>query len=70
VVHLSDVSENVVGRRKSSDKRESSLDRRKTLRRRAMYVVNIRGCTSTNDNCKWYSSLPLGAVVSLFCELD
>jgi hypothetical protein len=22
-----------------------------------------------NENCKWYSSLLLGAVVSLFCEL-
>jgi hypothetical protein len=21
-----------------------------------------------SENCKWYSSLPLGAVVSLFCE--
>jgi len=23
---------------------------------------------SWNERCKWYSSLPLGAVVSLFCE--
>jgi hypothetical protein len=22
-----------------------------------------------SENCKWYSSLPLGAVVFLFCEL-
>jgi hypothetical protein len=21
-----------------------------------------------SENCKWYSSLPLGAVVSIFCE--
>jgi hypothetical protein len=24
--------------------------------------------TTRNENCKRYSSLPLGAVVSLFCE--
>jgi hypothetical protein len=23
---------------------------------------------SWRENCKWYSSLPLGAVISLFCE--
>jgi hypothetical protein len=23
-----------------------------------------------SDSCKWYSSLPLGAVISLFCESD
>jgi hypothetical protein len=23
---------------------------------------------SWSENCKWYSSLPVGAVVSLFCE--
>jgi hypothetical protein len=34
----------------------------------------IRGCIKVSwlaawsENCKWYSSLPLGAVVSLFCE--
>jgi hypothetical protein len=26
------------------------------------------GLASSSENCKWYSSLPLGAVVSLFCE--
>jgi len=36
---------------------------------------NIRGCIQKlpdwppwSNNCKWYSSLPLGAAVSLFCE--
>jgi len=30
----------------------------------------IRGCTRSfwSENCKWYSFLPPGAVVSLFCE--
>jgi hypothetical protein len=28
----------------------------------------VSGLASCNENCKWYSCLPLGAVVSLFCE--
>jgi hypothetical protein len=28
----------------------------------------VSGLTAWSENCKWYSSLPLGAVVSLFCE--
>jgi hypothetical protein len=28
----------------------------------------VSGLAAWNDNCKWYSSLPLGPVVSLFCE--
>jgi hypothetical protein len=37
-------------------------------------IVNTRvypevsGLAVWSENCKWYSSLPLGAVVSLFCE--
>jgi hypothetical protein len=27
----------------------------------------VSGLAAWSDNCKWYSSLPLGAVVSLFC---
>jgi hypothetical protein len=27
----------------------------------------VPGLTAWSENCKWYSSLPLGAVVSLFC---
>jgi hypothetical protein len=26
------------------------------------------GLAAWSENCKWYSSLPLGGVVSLFCE--
>jgi hypothetical protein len=28
----------------------------------------VSGQAAWNENCKWYSSLPLGAVVSLCCE--
>jgi len=28
----------------------------------------VSGLAVWSKNCKWYSSLPLGAVVSLFCE--
>jgi hypothetical protein len=31
-------------------------------------VPKISGLATWSENCKWYSSLPLGAVVSLFCE--
>jgi hypothetical protein len=28
----------------------------------------VSGLAAWSENCKWYSSLPLGAAVSLFCE--
>jgi hypothetical protein len=28
----------------------------------------VSGLAAWSENCKWYNSLPLGAVVSLFCE--
>jgi hypothetical protein len=28
----------------------------------------VSGLAAWREGCKWYSSLPLGAVVSLFCE--
>jgi hypothetical protein len=28
----------------------------------------VFGQAAWSENCKWYSSLPVGAVVSLFCE--
>jgi hypothetical protein len=28
----------------------------------------VSGLAAWSGNCKWYSSLPLGAVVFLFCE--
>jgi hypothetical protein len=29
---------------------------------------NVSGLAAWSENCKWYSSLPLGAVISLFGE--
>jgi hypothetical protein len=31
--------------------------------------LKASGLAAWSENCKWYSSLQLGAVVSLFCEL-
>jgi len=31
-------------------------------------VSKVSGLAAWSENCKWYSSLPLGAVVSLFYE--
>jgi len=28
----------------------------------------VSALSAWSENCKWYSSLPLNAVVSLFCE--
>jgi hypothetical protein len=28
----------------------------------------VSGLAAWSENCKWYSSTPLGTVVSLFCE--
>jgi hypothetical protein len=28
----------------------------------------VSGLSAWSESCKWYSPLPLGAVVSLFCE--
>jgi hypothetical protein len=28
----------------------------------------VSGLAAWSENCEWYSSLPLGAVISLFCE--
>jgi hypothetical protein len=30
--------------------------------------LTVSGLAAWSENCKWYSSLPLCAVVSLFCE--
>jgi hypothetical protein len=31
-------------------------------------IQKISGLAAWRENCKWYNCLPLGAVVSLFCE--
>jgi hypothetical protein len=37
-------------------------------RARASVYPKVSGLVAWSENCKWYSSLPLDAVVSLFCE--
>jgi hypothetical protein len=43
------------------------VGREKYANNTRMYA-KVSGLAAWNENCKWYSSLPLGAVVSLFCE--
>jgi len=31
-------------------------------------LPKVSGLATWSENCKWYSSLPQGAVLSLFCE--
>jgi hypothetical protein len=38
------------------------------LKRRNRDNPKVSGLAAWIENCKWYSCLPLGAVVSLFCE--
>jgi len=33
-----------------------------------MVYPKVSGLAAWNGNCKWYSSLPLGAIVTLFGE--
>jgi len=33
-----------------------------------MVYPKVSGLAARSENCEWYSSLPLGAIVSLFCE--
>jgi hypothetical protein len=40
----------------------------KQLRGCTNVYPKISGLAAWSENCKWYSSLPLGAVVSLFFE--
>jgi hypothetical protein len=37
-------------------------------RERMRVCPEVSGLAAWSENWKWYSSLPLGAVVSLFCE--
>jgi hypothetical protein len=46
---------------------ESTLVAVKQVMHLNMYP-EVSGLAAWSGNCKWYSSLPLGAVVSLFCE--
>jgi hypothetical protein len=44
------------------------FNRRNRVRYTRVYP-KVSGLAAWSENCKWYSSLPLGAVISLFCEL-
>jgi hypothetical protein len=39
-----------------------------SLNKATRVYPNVSGLAAWSENCKWYSSLPLGAVVWLFCE--
>jgi hypothetical protein len=41
---------------------------RYTVARYTRVYPKVSGLAAWSENCKWYSSLPLDAVVSLFCE--
>jgi hypothetical protein len=43
---------------------------KKDILPQAMYRMHpkVSGLAVWSKNCKWYSSLPLGAIVPLFCE--
>jgi hypothetical protein len=44
------------------------LKSNKIERPRTRMYPKVSRLAAWSENCKWYSSLPLGAVISLFCE--
>jgi hypothetical protein len=54
----------VMKRKITSPRRESNL---RTPIVQPVYP-KVSGLAAWSENCKWYSSLLLGAVLSLFCE--
>jgi hypothetical protein len=46
----------------------SSKFQDRTFMLRTRVYPKVSELATWSDNCKWYSSLPQGAVVSLFCE--
>jgi hypothetical protein len=48
--------------------RNSSIDFYEIWLRDTREYPKVSGLVACSENCKWYSSLPLGAVVSLVCE--
>jgi hypothetical protein len=53
--------------RKPEEKKPFGRPRRRWEDNMKVYP-KASGLTAWSENCKWYSSLPLDAVVSLFCE--
>jgi hypothetical protein len=51
----------------SRGRRRELLEERYLTQHTRVYP-EVSGLAVWSENCKWYSSLPLGAVVSLFCE--
>jgi hypothetical protein len=48
-------------------KRKITSSRRESCPRTPRVYPKVSGLALCSENCKWYSSLPLGAVLSLFC---
>jgi hypothetical protein len=48
--------------------KERRIKKKKHLIWYTRVYPKVSGLASWSENCKWYSSMPLGAVVSLFCE--
>jgi hypothetical protein len=48
--------------------RGGGRERERERQEHMMVYPKVSELAAWSDNCKWYSSLPQGAVVSLFCE--
>jgi hypothetical protein len=55
--------------RKHENKRVRGRPKRRKEDNITRVYPEFSGLAACSENCKLYSSLPLGAVVSLFCEL-
>jgi hypothetical protein len=57
---------------RADEKSVQNFDRKspgkRMVKRYTRVYPKVSGLAARSENCKWYSSLPLGAVVSLFCE--
>jgi hypothetical protein len=47
---------------------QASVCEKHKLKKIVWMYPKVSGLITWSENCKWYSSLPPGAVVSLFCE--
>jgi hypothetical protein len=54
---------------KDDDDDDDDDDNKYVLKKKYKRVhPNVSGLAAWSENCKWYSSVPLDAIVSLFCE--
>jgi len=67
-MHCIDFS--IIGRNTKSDISRNSLYliHESTEHENTRVYPKFSELTAWSENCKWYSPLPIGAVVSLFCE--